>query len=88
MNRENIDIDTLTREELERELQRVLEEIDDLNDMQQAVLGQTGIHIGVVLLQKYRSRFDRDLERFNDRVVRIRARLAMNNPERVKRQDE
>lgn len=50
MKRADIDIDTMTHKELKCELQSTLDELDDLNVMQQAVLGQTGIHIGVVLL--------------------------------------
>ncbi len=75
MERSNTDLDNLTQDELEFQLKRTLEELNDVNEMQQAVLGQTGIHIGVVLLQKYHSRFDRDKERLEKRISDIRSRL-------------
>jgi hypothetical protein len=66
----------MTREELEHELQTVQEELEEVDEMRQAVLGQTGVHVGVRLLQQYRARFDRDQARFEKRLAEIRAELA------------
>lgn len=76
MDQPNTDIDALPPEELERELQVAFEELEEVEEMRMAVLGQTGVHIGVARLTQYNSRFERDQARLEDRVARIRARLA------------
>ena len=76
MDQANTDLDSLTREELERALQAALEELDEVNELWQAVLGQTGVHIGMARLNQYRARFDRDRKLAEERVARTRARLA------------
>lgn len=76
MNKIDADLDELSQDELELELQKALDELNDLIELQQAILGQTGIHIGVPLLNKYRSRFERDKERLDTRILHIRSRLA------------
>ena len=68
--------DTMTREELVRELKAAQDELDEVDEMRQAVLGQTGVHIGVVLLKQYEIRFARDQKRVEGRIAEIRARLA------------
>jgi hypothetical protein len=75
MDQPNADLDTLVRAELERELQTTLDELDDLDEMRLAVLGQTGVHIGAVLLGQYNARFDRSQARLEERAAKIRARL-------------
>lgn len=65
----------LTREELERELQTALAELDEVDEMRQAVLGQTGVHIGMRLLRQYQARFDRDRQRLEARAAQLRAWL-------------
>lgn len=65
----------MTREELERELQNTEAELDEVNEMRQAVLGQTGVHVGARLLQQHRARFDRDQARLEARLAEIRAQL-------------
>ncbi len=76
MDKVNNDVDSHSQAELEIELQKALGELDDVNEMQQSILGQTGIHIGAIRLQKYRSRFDRDRERLEERIQNIRNRLS------------
>ncbi len=66
----------MTREELEHELQKVQEELDEVEEMRQAVLGQTGVHVGARLLAQHRARFDRDQARFEKRIAEIRAEMA------------
>ncbi len=74
----------MTREELERELQNTQAELDEVNEtpalacgasVRQAVLGQTGVHVGARLLQQHRARFDRDQARLEARLAEIRAQL-------------
>ncbi len=63
-------------EQLERELQAALAELDEVRDMRQAVLGQTGVHIGMRQLRQYRARFERDEQRLTERLAQIRAQIA------------
>ena len=65
----------MTREELEHELQNVQAELEELEEMRMAVLGQTGVHVGARLLQQHRARFDRDQARLEARLAEIRAQL-------------
>jgi hypothetical protein len=69
-------LDEMSREELERELHVTLAELDEVNEMRQAILGQTGVHVGMRLLQQYRARFDGDEKRLEKRAAQIRTRLA------------
>ncbi len=77
MDQPNTDIDALRPEELQREWQAALEALEEVEEMRLAVLGQTGVHIGVARLNQYRARFERDQARLEERVARIRARLAV-----------
>jgi len=65
----------MTREALERELQNIQAELEVVEDMRRAVLGQTGVHVGARLLQQHRARFDRDQARLEVRLAEIRAQL-------------
>ncbi len=75
MAQPDTDLDTLTRAELEGELQTALGELDDVNEMRLAVLGQTGVHIGAVQLGQYNARFERRQAQLEERVANLRARL-------------
>ncbi len=68
--------DTKVREELERELKAAEANLEEVEEMRGAVLGQTGVHIGASELQKYYARFDNDQKRFEERIREIRAQLA------------
>ena len=68
--------DTKVREELERELKAAEADLEEVEEMRGAVLGQTGVHIGASELQKYYARFDNDQKRFEERIRQIRAQLA------------
>ena len=65
----------MTREELEYELQNTLAELEEVEEMRRAVLGQTGVHVGARLLQQHRARFDRDQTRLEARRAEIRVTL-------------
>ena len=72
----NTDVETLPPEALARALQTALEELEEVEEMRLAVLGQTGVHIGASQLSHYEGRFKRDQERLEARVAGIRARMA------------
>ena len=76
MDQPNTDLTDMRPEELERALQVALEELEEVDEMRLAVLGQTGVHIGASQLSHYEGRFKRDQERLEARVAQIRARLA------------
>ncbi len=65
----------MTRTEMERELQNIQAELEEVEDMRRAVLGQTGVHVGARLLQQHRARFDRDQARLQVRLAEIRTQL-------------
>ncbi len=65
-----------TREELERELKAAEDELDEVDDLRMAILGQTGVHIGARELQKHNARFDGDQKRLTERIAQIKAQLA------------
>ncbi len=69
-------LEEITREEVEHALQDALGELDEVNEMRLAVLGQTGVHIGMVALKQYENRFARDQKRCEERISQIRARLT------------
>ncbi len=69
-------LDVKTREELERELNTAEDELDEVEDMRMAILGQTGVHIGARELEKHYDRFDSDQKRLTGRIAEIKARLA------------
>lgn len=66
----------MTREELEHELQTIQAELEEVDEMRRAVLGQTGVHVGARILAQHRARFDRDQARLQNRLAEIRAQLA------------
>ncbi len=70
-------LEAMTRDELERALRATLEELGEVTEMRQAVLGQTGVHIGIVRLKQYELRFARDQQRLEDRRAQILTRLAL-----------
>lgn len=65
-----------TREELERELHAAENDLEEVEDMRMAILGQTGVHIGARELQKHYARFDSDQKRLTDRITQIKAQIA------------
>lgn len=65
-----------TRADLERELKMAEDELDEVDDMRMAVLGQTGVHIGAKELQKHYARFDSDQKRLNEKIAQIKAQMA------------
>ncbi len=75
MDQPSTDLDSLRPEELQRALQGALEELEEVDEMRLAVLGQTGVHIGASQLGHYEGRFKRDQERLEARIAQIRARL-------------
>mgnify|MGYP001571166511 CR=1 FL=1 len=69
-------LDVTTREELLAELEKVEQDLADLEEERRAFLGQTGVHIGVGLLKSRRRQYEREEEQLRSRIAALRARLA------------
>ncbi len=69
-------IDAMQRTELERELKKAEDELEEVEDMRMAILGQTGVHIGAKELQKHYARVDADTKRWTERITELKAQLA------------
>ena len=69
-------VDARSREELERGLKAAEADLEEVEEMRGAVLGQTGVHIGANDLKRYNSRFDGDQQRLEQRIAEIRALLT------------
>jgi hypothetical protein len=69
-------LDAMMRADLERELKTAEAELEEVEEMRSAILGQTGVHIGARELQKHYARFDADQKRWTERIAEIRARLT------------
>ncbi|MBI5034570.1 MAG: hypothetical protein HZB51_28945 [Chloroflexi bacterium] len=68
--------DANARAELERQLKAAEAELEEVEEMRSAILGQTGVHIGARELQKHYARFDADQKRWTERVAQLRAQLT------------
>lgn len=66
----------ITSEELERELQVAQSELDEINEMRLAILGQTGVHIGMTARKEYENRFALEKKQCEEHIAQIRAQLA------------
>lgn len=67
--------DVNTTEELLAELEKVEQELEDLEEERRAFLGQTGVHIGVGLLKSRRRQYEREEEALRSRIASIKAQL-------------
>ncbi len=66
----------MTREEIQREINAAQSDLEEIDEMRQAVLGQTGVHVGARVLQEYRTKFDRDQKRIEEQLAQLREQLA------------
>ena len=72
--------DAVTRAELEDQLKAAEAELEEVEEMRSAILGQTGVHIGARELQKHYARFDADQKRWSERIAQLRTQLATLEP--------
>ncbi len=68
---------------LEKELKQVEDELEEIDEMRSAVLGQTGVHIGAKELQRHNAQFDGSQKRLTARIQEIRAQLANTESQAV-----
>lgn len=66
----------LTREQLQAELAKAEDELDDVDEMRRFTLGQTGVHIGASRLRSLNATWDRDEARLRERIRLIQELLT------------
>jgi len=76
-------LDAMARAELEKELKKAADELEEIDEMRSAVLGQTGVHIGAKELQRHYDQFDGSQKRLTARIHEIRAQLANAESQKV-----
>ncbi|MBI2304846.1 MAG: hypothetical protein HYU86_08905 [Chloroflexi bacterium] len=64
-----------TREELQAHLEEALAALEDLEEERRRFLGQTGVHIGVRIIQKMRRQFEREEAELRERIHFLKASL-------------
>lgn len=74
---ETRELTEMSQEELEAELAKARQELEWLNEDRQAFLGQTGVHIGVLHLQRARAQFEREEQRLRERISQLEAALGL-----------
>lgn len=67
---------SMSSEELQAELRKAQEALADLEEERRAFLGQTGVHIGVRILQSFRRQVERDEARIKERIASIERLLG------------
>lgn len=70
------DLTALTREEIERRIAAVEEELEDVAMERSMTLGGTGVHIGAKEADRMRSEFDRDEARLQAKLDELRGLLS------------
>lgn len=63
-------------DQLREALSRADDELEDVLDERQFVLGQTGVHIGAGELARLTKSWSKDETRLQERIAAVRARLA------------
>ena len=67
------DLTKLTQEALLGELKMAEEQLEDLYEERRIYLGQTGVHVGVRQLERFRRQIARDEERLLQHINSIKA---------------
>jgi len=69
------ELEAMTGEELKAEMAKAEGDLADLEEERQAFLGQTGVHIGVGLLNTRRRQYEREEEALRGRIAAIEGLL-------------
>lgn len=70
------DLTMLGRDEVERRIAALEEELDDVAVERSMTLGGTGVHIGAKEAERMRNEFDRDEARLQAKLVDLRGLLS------------
>lgn len=69
------ELQPLSKNELEVELKKAEDSLEDLREERQFTLGQTGVHIGASRVDYLRHTWEKEENALLDRIERIKARL-------------
>lgn len=68
-------ISTMSKEELERELENLQESLEDVEDEKRLIIGQTGVHVNAVTIAAYRESFDREISLLEQKISKVKEYL-------------
>ncbi|MCL5039744.1 MAG: hypothetical protein M1299_08000 [Firmicutes bacterium] len=66
----------MSKEELQKELIGLQEELEDLEQERQYTLGQTGVHISAKQLAAMEEEFNSDRKKIEDKIQQVKVALA------------
>ncbi len=78
-----VDYAAMSREELERELQKAKQDIAALEEERLAHFGQTGVHVGARILAQWRREFERDRQQLEEQARLIQHHLEVKRKEEI-----
>jgi hypothetical protein len=67
--------DDMTIEELKAELERVKDNLCDLEDLHSFTFGKTTVHIGAEKAQNMQTEFEEECKRYNEQIAEIEGAL-------------
>ncbi|MCL4426005.1 MAG: hypothetical protein M1553_11325 [Firmicutes bacterium] len=70
------DYQSMSKEELQKELIGLQEELEDLEQERQYTLGQTGVHISAKQLAAMEEEFNSDRKKIEDKIQQVKVALA------------
>lgn len=68
-------LQNMSREQLQAELDRARADMEDLKELRQGFLGQTGVHIGMRVLTSARRQFEQEEARLKERIALLESLL-------------
>lgn len=69
-------IKDMGKDELEEELEKLKEDLVDVEDEKRLMIGQTGVHINAVTIQAYRESFDREIALIQEKMGLVKEALG------------
>ncbi len=73
----NEKFDTMTREELQAELERIKSNLCDLEDMHAFTFGKTSVHIGAEKAQNLQAEYEEECRVYNQQIADIEKALKL-----------
>lgn len=67
---------TMTRDELEEELEIIQESLEDIQIEKRLILGQTGVHISAGKVESFRNSFDHEISTLEKRINLVKEVLG------------
>ncbi|HZD60986.1 MAG TPA: hypothetical protein VE439_11130 [Anaerolineae bacterium] len=67
---------TMTKDELNEELEILNENLEDIQIEKRLIIGQTGVHINAVTMDSYRESFDREIASIEQKIRLVKEALG------------